>query len=138
MSISGYRRAILALAAGLVAISGLWAYEMWQNQRLRSLAYGLSRVRGIVRARQDFLDGKVQLFTIQEPFASHMLTRTNDGPFEIAPISWNPNVFMDRYLTEGYVEAYNTRMRSMHDHPERWMADIGTNAQGRIVWAEPY
>lgn len=139
MSILGYRRGLLALAAGLIAISGLWAYEIRENQRLKSLAYGLSQVRGITRARQDFLDGKVQLLTIQEPVgAGHTFLRTNKGPFEITPISWNPNVFLDRYVTEGFVEAYNTRMRSLHDHPERWMADICTNAQGRIVWENPY
>jgi hypothetical protein len=137
MSTSKNGRAFLALAAGLITISGLWCYEIWQNHQLKSSARGVSRVLGITRAKQDFLDGKAQLFAVQESIGAHTFSPANSGPFKIVPISWNPNVFLDRYLTESYVDAYNTKMRSLHDHPERWMADIYTNGQGRSVWDNP-
>lgn len=123
------RVTIAALAVVFLAVTGMWAYEVWQKQQWQGLVRAYAASEGKTRAKQDFLDGNLQLHAIYEPDGSGKTSATNEGPFKIVPVSYNPNVFQDRYTTEVFIEAYNERMRSLHEHPEK--TTIRTNAPGR-------
>jgi hypothetical protein len=131
MNSSTSRVAIVTLVVAFVVAAGFWGYEVWQNQQWKSLVHAYAASQGNTRATQDFLDGKLQLYVMDEPEGYGKHHATNDeGPFQIVSVSYNPNMFQHRYTSEVFIEAYNKRMRSLHEHPERSI--IRTNAQGRI------
>ncbi len=130
MKSSTSHAAIVAFAAAFSVAAGLWAYEVWKNRQWKALVHAYAVSDGKTRAKQDFLDGKLQLYAIYEPDGSAKPPATNEGPFQILSVSYNPNVFKDRYTSEAFIQGYNQRMRFLHEHPERSI--IQTNPQGPI------
>ena len=121
--------AILALAAAFLIAAGLWTYEVWQNIQWKSLVHSLRASEGAERAKQDFLDGKLQLYLISETNGSNKPSMTNEGIFQIVSLGYNPNVFNDLYMSEAFIQGYNRRMRSLQQNPQKTITRTIPEAQ---------
>ncbi len=119
------------LSVVLVVAVGLCGYERWQIHQWKALVSGLARVQGVFRANQEYKQGKLQLFAVHD-FLDIRTSVTNEGPFKVLPFGYHPKEFQGRYVAEAFVEGYNERMRTFHEHPERWVTT--TNAPDRTVW----
>jgi len=120
---------LLALVASVVTVSRL----IRQNRRWKEIASGMAEYQGIQMAKDDFRAGRLQLYIpIDDRREDAFLGGSNFGPFKVCPLSTNPYDAPSSYIAAQVAEAYNRRMRALHEHPERYVAM--TNAEGRIEW----
>ena len=105
MNIPKAALAISSLLVMLFVCTSFLSFELWQQHLWKEEVSGLAAYQGVIHAKEDFQQGTVGLFVQNYP---------------------------SRYVAEKVVESYNRRMKSLHDHPEWYVAE--TNAQGRIIW----
>jgi hypothetical protein len=123
---------ICGLLIALVACAGFLVYHLRQNKLWKEEVSGLAAYQGVVRAKEDFQSGKLQLFVVVDERRGETFSGSNDGPFRVMPFSSHPFDYPSRLGAAKLVESYNRKMRSLHDHPERYIA--GTNVEGHLVW----
>ena len=120
---------VAVLAVGLLVSLGFLARAHWQAYWWKSEVYGLAGYRGSIRARQDFQAGRLRLFLIAGERSDDKSSGTNDGPFEVWYPQYYPKPYPMRYSVEQMVEFYNRKMRYMHEHPEKFLAQTNTEPQ---------
>ena len=72
----------------------------------------------------DFHAGKLRLFELAGERDRPQFSGRHEGPFEI----WYPQFYpilgeAHKYSTEQFIEFYNSKMRYMHEHPEKFQSD---------------
>ena len=132
MNIPKAALAISSLLVMLFVCTSFLSFELWQQHLWKEEVSGLAAYQGVIHAKEDFQQGTVGLFVLVDDRSGGSLSVSNDGPYRIQPSTWHPKNYPSRYVAEKVVESYNRRMKSLHDHPEWYVAE--TNAQGRIIW----
>lgn len=98
----------------------LLVYTSWTNLLWKQEMYGIATYAATIRALDDFRAGKLRLYELVKDGDLEFSERY-DGPFEI----WYKPYYLilgrpDKYTQETFIEAYNRKMRYMHEHPEKF------------------
>ena len=81
---------------------------------------GIARYAAVGQALDDYKAGKLRLYELTKD-GEHKFTDRHDGPFEI----WYRPYYSSlghpgQYTQEVFVDAYNSKMWYMYEHPERF------------------
>jgi hypothetical protein len=76
----------------------------------------LASEQGYQEAEKDFQAGKLKILLISGDCREDKYSGTNDGPFEVWTVEFDPSAFYQyRYSVEKKVEYYNLHMRSKYN-----------------------
>ena len=117
------------LLVALISCTGFLTCALWQCHLWKEEVSGLAAYQGIARAKEDYRAGKLQLFVLEQRRGDHF-HGSNDGPFKVSAFSAHPFDYPSRCAAASLVKSYNRRMRSLHDHPEWYVAGISTAGFG--------
>jgi hypothetical protein len=110
---------------------GSFVYLVGQNRRWKETASGLAQSEGIHVAKEDFRAGRLQLYIPINEF-ENSFGGSNYGSYKVLPLSAHPFDDQGWHVAAQFAEGYNRRMKAIHEHPDRYIAE--TNAEGRVEW----
>jgi len=106
-------------------VRGVWRDFMWKQE-----VVGLVGQVVLYRGTADYQAGKLRLFVIDGENEHERYSGTNDGPFQIWVAQYYPSLgYSDRFITEQMVSLYNSRMRAMYEHPEKYFPKTSISSQ---------
>jgi hypothetical protein len=121
---------IAVLTIALLTSLGFLGQALWRNYWWELEAYGLAGMVASRQAMDDFREGNLRLRVLQGENDRLRYSGSNDGPFEIWISPFYPSFgYSHRVSTEQQIRFYNRKMRYMHEHPERFVAQTNTEAQ---------
>ena len=116
------RVALVLNALALLVFPGLLAREYWLNYLWQEQTFGLASYMGTERALHDFRQGKLRIFKVADASDNDKFSGRSDGPFQIWIPAYFPSLgYPEVYATKQMVEAYNAKMRFMHQHPQQFI-----------------
>jgi len=121
---------IAILTIALLTSLGFLGRALWRNYWWELETEGLNGMVATKQAMEDFRQGRLRLRAIQGENERLRYSGSNDDPFEI----WIPPFFPSlgyphRVSTEQEGKFYNSKMRYMHEHPEKFAAATNAEAQ---------
>ena len=118
---------VAVLLISLITSLAFLGRALWRNYWWAWEVYGLSAMAATKEAMYDFQQGKLRLRVLQGENENLRYSGSNDGPFEIWIASFYPALgYPHSFSTERQVEAYNRKMRYMHEHPEKFVPQTNT------------
>jgi hypothetical protein len=108
---------ILSLMGNLVMIGRSWLLNFqWETEMEVMAGYAAA-----IQARADFENGVRRQYELSLDGKTEYLHR-NDGAFEVWSYAYYPILGHGHVFGEQrYVEVYNSKMRYMYQHPERFL-----------------
>jgi hypothetical protein len=83
-----------------------------------------------MQALADFKKGNLRLLKIEGENEKLRFSGQREGPFEIWIVQYYPILGkVHKYSQERYVDFYNSKMRYMYDHPDKFQTDIEKSNQ---------
>src|SRR2546422_10986187 len=121
---------IAVLTIALLTSLGFLGRALWRNYWWEQEAYGLAGMVATKQAMEDFRQGRLRLHVLLGENEHLRYSGSNDGPFEIWIPHFYPSLgYPHRFSTEQQIEFYNRKMRYMHEHPEKFVAQTNTEPQ---------
>jgi len=96
-----------------------WANHLWEEEM-----YGVAGYAATIQALNDYKAGTCRLYELAED-GEHKFTGRHDGSFEI----WYRPYYSSlgkpgQYTQQVFVDAYNSKMWYMYEHPETFKAHL--------------
>jgi len=121
---------LAVLVIALITSLGFLGRAQWRNFWWEQEAYGLAGMVATKQAMEDYRQGRLRLLALQGENEHLRYSGSNDGPFEIwVPLFYPALGYPHRFSTEQQVKFYNRKMRYMHEHPEKFLAQTNTANQ---------
>lgn len=111
---------VLLLVITNLATVVLLIRASWTNWRWKDSASSFAKYAGALQAMDDFEAGRYRLYQLIEDRDSEFTGRY-EGPFEIWYKPYYPILgWPDKYCAKMFIKIYNSKMRYMHEHPEKF------------------
>jgi hypothetical protein len=113
--------AVAILITALFTSLGFLGRQLWREFMWKEEVVGLVGQVVLYKGTADYQAGKLRLFVIDGENEHERYLGTNDGPFQIWVAQYYPSIgYPHRFITEQMVSLYNSRMRAMYEHPEKY------------------
>ena len=116
--------AVILLVVALLVLVGLSAWVVFQNYWWRRSVDLVADEAGVGEAKTSFCKGNLVMWEIDQTNDFPRFSGRRDGPFDVWLVEYHAGMPSPwQYAQRRKIEAHNSHMRFMYDHPERFNKD---------------